>query len=152
MSSTLAASFARRAYAILLRLHPASRAGYGSQMASTFDAVIDRAAARGSVAVLTTLVTESAGLLASRASPPFPPTPRAPLMRNITQDVRFALRTFKRRPGFTAAVIATLALGIGANAAIFSVANAVLLQRLPFRIRRASSWSGRTPSAGLSTQ
>ena len=54
-------------------------------------------------------------------------------MRNITQDVRFALRTFKRRPGFTAAVIATLALGIGANAAIFSVANAVLLQRLPFK-------------------
>jgi len=132
MSSTLAASFARRAYSSLLRLHPASRAGYGSQMASTFDAVIDRAAARGSLAVLATLVTESAGLLASRASSPLPVTPRTPLMRNITQDVRFALRTFKRRPGFTAAVIATLALGIGANAAIFSVANAVLLQRLPF--------------------
>ena len=139
MPSTRAASFARRAYAILLRLHPASRAGYGSQMASTFDEVIDRAAARGSLAVLTTLVTESAGLLASRGAnsrllPPAPPRPPGtPLMRNITQDVRFALRTFKRRPGFTAAVIATLALGIGANAAIFSVANAVLLQRLPFK-------------------
>ena len=139
MSSTRAASFARRAYAILLRLHPASRAGYGSQMASTFDEVIDRAAARGSLAVLTTLVTESAGLLASRGAnsrplAPAPPRPPGtPLMRNITQDVRFALRTFKRRPGFTAAVIATLALGIGANAAIFSVANAVLLQRLPFK-------------------
>jgi predicted permease len=132
MSSPLVTSFARRAYSSLLRLHPASRAGYGSQMASTFDAVIDRAAARGSLAVLATLVTESAGLLASRASSPLPVTPRTPLMRNITQDVRFALRTFKRRPGFTAAVIATLALGIGANAAIFSVANAVLLQRLPF--------------------
>ena len=136
MASQLAASFARSAYAALLRLHPAARAGYGPQMQSTFDAVINRAASRGNVAVFIALFTESAGLLASCApgSTLLSHAPsRSPLMRNITQDVRFALRTFKRRPGFTAAVIATLALGIGANAAIFSVANAVLLQRLPFK-------------------
>jgi predicted permease len=101
-------------------------------MRCTFDAILDRAASRGSLAVIAALARESVGLLTSRtASDPCPP--RTPLMRNISQDVRFALRTFKRRPAFTAAVVTTLALGIGANAAIFSVANAVLFQRLPFK-------------------
>ena len=53
-------------------------------------------------------------------------------MRHIGQDVRFAWRTFRRRPVLTAAIVVTLALGIGANAAIFSVTKAVLLERLPY--------------------
>ncbi|HYG63640.1 MAG TPA: ABC transporter permease [Thermoanaerobaculia bacterium] len=54
-------------------------------------------------------------------------------MKELIQDLRFSFRLFRKSPGFTAAVVLTLGLGIGVNVAIFSVVDSVLVRPLPFR-------------------
>src|SRR5262245_11024915 len=76
----------------------------------------------------------------------------APWLEGLWQDVRYAARGLRQRPAFTAAAALTLALGIGANAAIFSVIEAVVLRPLPYAdadrlVRIGQSWNRVDPGA-----
>ncbi len=68
-------------------------------------------------------------------------------MGNLIQDIRYAIRTLARSPGFTLIAIVTLALGIGANTAIFSLVHSVILKPLPFRdpSRLIAAWDTYQP-------
>ena len=76
-------------------------------------------------------------------------------LNDLRQDTRFAARALLRAPGFTAVVVGTLALGIGANTAIFSVVHAVLLRSLPFpgadRFVRIAIQFDRDDGSGIKT-
>ncbi|MGB8477128.1 MAG: ABC transporter permease [Candidatus Acidiferrum sp.] len=71
-------------------------------------------------------------------------------MNMLAQDIRLALRSFARNPGFTLVAILSLAIGIGANTSIFSVANALLLRPLPYKDadRLVILWN-RSPGLGI---
>ena len=76
-----------------------------------------------------------------------------PQLNSVRDDLKFALRRLAKTPGFAATILLTLAIGIGANTAVFSVVNSVLLQPLayPDSGRLASLWLNAPGAAGLSS-
>lgn len=134
MTSRRSTRLARWIYHAALRQHPAAR-NYSDAMQAAFDDALADATSKGVIAIGLMTTREILGLF--RREPDALPTQlthqtRTWTMTSFFKDVKFAWRTFSRRPMYTAALVLTLALGIGANTAIFSVVNAVLLQRLPF--------------------
>ena len=159
-----------RTYRRLLRLYPPRfRATYGSAMTEMFEQRRSDAFATSRPAgAWWFFAREVGGLLAAAIRQRLagerpsgtgkdPRAPRSPIRRGrefmtgLTQDVRHAVRRLLRAPGFSGAAVLTLGLGIGANAAIFSVVHGVVLNPLPYPDADRVVWvSHSAPGIGVS--
>jgi putative ABC transport system permease protein len=134
-------TIACRLYAAALRLLPQPmRGAYGDDMQRTFDARCRDAAARSTLGAAAFIAREIADLatasVRARLTAPRRPGDLDHRRRSVNmfwQHVRYAFRMLRRQPSFASIAIVTLAVGIGATTAVFTVVDGVLMRPLPYR-------------------
>jgi len=142
-----------RLYRLLLRLYPREfRESYGRAMLDFHRDHIRAARAGGESLALLWLTTVADALVSATGEWLRPFISGDSMLDTIGQDLRYAVRGFARRPAFTAIVLATIALGVGANAAIFSVVNGILIRPLPYPHAERVFSFGHEPPLWLTSQ